>query len=311
MTLTTVILKSDDIVPVLINGVIVRIFSTLGVFVTSATTNGSGEVIVDLPDADYDLLFFKSGVSILAGMPLRITVSASDTDTPPNTFLVLAHITALPESPDPLLCRISGSIRGSDGNNTKDIRLSLGMCPEIAVLSGIVIAPQEIIDVRPDDTGYYEFNLLRSTKYRVYFPQLVTLFNVEPAMVLGITPDLPALPLTDFLLPVPISAIFGTLTLSILLTSEPDSSVSCTITYSDGSINDDGLRPVPPFFTSVQAISDDGNIALAVFSVDKLIISPKGIGTCNVTVTRQISTTLIVYDPVPTFTTQTLVVTVS
>jgi len=311
MTLTTVILESDDIVPVLINGLIVRVFSTLGVFVTSGTTDSGGEVIFDLPDADYDLLFFKAGVSILAGMPLRITVSAADLDTPPNTFLVLSHITSLPESPDPLLCRISGFIRGADGGMTKDIRLSLGTTPEIAVLSGIVISPQHIIDIRPDSTGYYEFDLLRKMKYRVYFPQLITLFNVEPAMVLGITPNLPSLPLTDFLFPVPISAVFGALTLAIALTSEPDSSISCTITYSDGSINDNGIRQTPPFFTSVQALSDNDNVATAAFSVDKLIISPKGIGTCNVVVTREISTTLIIYDPLPAFATQTLVVTVT
>lgn len=311
MTITTVILKSDDIVPVLVAGIIVRIFDTAGVFVTFGVTDVDGEVVFDLPDADYDLLFFKAGVSITAGMPQRITVSASDIDTPPNTFLVVVHVTSLPESIDPLLCRISGFIRGADGGMTKDIRLSLSMCPEIAVLSGTVIAPQEIVDIRPDDSGYYEFNLLRKMKYLVYFPQLVTLFNVEPAMVLGIVPDFAALHLADFLFPVPVNAVFGSLTLAVILGSDPDSSISCTITYSDGSINDNGIRLTPPFFTSVQAVSDDDDIATTAFSVDKLIITPKGVGTCNVIITRQISTTLIIYDPLPVFTTQTLVVTVS
>lgn len=310
MTQTTIILNSDDIVPVLIDGLSVRVFNIGGVFITSGVTDINGEVVFDLPDADYDLLFFKSGVSIVFGMPLRITVSAVDVDTPPNTFLVLSHITTLPESTDPLLCRISGFIRGADGGFTKDVRLSLGMTPEIAVLSGTVIAPQEFIDIRSDALGYYEFNLLRKTKYRVYFPQLVTLFNVEPAMVLGITPDLPALKLNDFLFPVPVNATFDASTLSILRTDDPDSSVNCTVIYSDGSTNDNGIRLTPPFFTSVQALSSDDGVATAAFSVDKLIITPKNVGTCSVTITRQISTTLIIYDPLPTFSTQTLNVTI-
>lgn len=311
MTLSTIILESDDVVPVRISGLVVRVFTTVGVFTTSGTTDVDGEVVFDLPDADYDLTFFKIGVSLLDGMPQRITVDAADTDTPPNTFKVLAHVSTLPESVDPMLCRISGLILGANGLGSKDIRLALGMCPEIAVLEGIVISPQDIVDVRPDDDGYYEFNLLRKMHYRVYFPQLNDLFKIEPAMVYGIVPDLPAISLTDFLFPIPVNAEFDPLVLSLVAGAEPDDSVECTITYSDGSVNTDGVRPVPPTFTNVKAVSSDETIADAAFQVDKVVITPKAAGVVNVTIERVVSDQYIIYDPLPLFTTQTLVVTVT
>jgi len=311
MTMTTIILESDDIVPVLISGVIVRVFSTVGVFVTSGTTNVDGEVVFDFPDADYDLLFFKLSVSPNSGMPQRITVNAADTDDPPNTFKVIAHITSQPESVDPMLCRISGTIRGANGTGSKDIRLNLGMCPELAILEGIVIAPQDIVEVRPDNNGYYEFDLLRKMRYRVYFPQLNDLFRIEPAMVYGIVPDLPAISLTDFLFPVPVNAEFESLVLALTAGDEPDDSIECEITYSDGSVNLDGRRPVPPTFTNVKAISSDEDIADVVFQVDKVCITPKAAGVVNITIERIVSDQYITYDPLPAFVTQTLVVTVT
>jgi len=77
MTIATVILESDDPSPALIDGLTVRLFDTLGAFVTSGVTDVNGEVTVDLPDADYDLYFFKSGVSINDGMPQRITIDVA------------------------------------------------------------------------------------------------------------------------------------------------------------------------------------------------------------------------------------------
>mgnify|MGYP003417568083 CR=1 FL=1 len=311
MTQTTIILESDDTVPVLISGLIVRVFSTVGVFVTSGTTNGSGQAVFDLPDADYDLLFFKSGVSLLDGMPQRITVDAADTDNPPNTFKVKGHISTLPESPDPMLCRISGTILGADGRRSRDIRFNLEMCPEIAILSNYIISPQDIVEIRPDNDGYYEFNLLRKMRYTIYLPQLNELFRIEPAMVYGLVPDLPAIALKDFLFPVPVNATFGSLVLALSANGVIDDSIECEITYSDGSVNSNGRRPVPPVFTNVVARSSDDDVADVTFQTDKIAITPKAAGTANITIERVMSDQYLIYDPLPVFVTQTLVVTVT
>lgn len=310
MTITTITLESDDVVPVDISGLTVRVFTTGGVFVTSGLTV-LGIVIFDLPDADYDLTFYKVAVSPLDAQPQRITVSAADTDDPPNSFLVIAHVTTLPESADPLLCKISGTIRRINGSATKDIRLVVGMCPELAILYGFIISPQDSIEIVPDEDGYYEFDLLRGMHYRVYFHQLVSLFGAEPAMVLAIPPNLPALDLKDLLFPVPLTAEFGVPTLALVAGADPDDSVECTITYSDGSINLEEMRAIPPLFTSFTAVSSDEDVATAIFSVDTVVVSPIAAGTALITIERTVSTRLLTYDPLPDFTTETLTVTVS
>lgn len=306
MTIAEINVESDDVISIAISDVVVRVFDLIGNFVTSGTTGQDGILMIDLPPADYNLTFFRYGVSIIEGMPQTITV-----DSTPAQFVVKAHVTTIPEAIDPLQCRVSGTIKGADGEKTKDIRMTMEMCPEVAVLSGIVIAPQQIIDIKPDRDGFYEFNVLRKTKYRLYFPQLKSLFAVEPAELTCIAPNLPSIHLSDFLFPVPVDAAFGAATLSVVLGGDPDSSISCTITYSDGSLNDMGIRNTPPFFTGLEAISDNVTVAVAAFSVDKLIVTPKGIGTCTVVITRQVSTQLITYDPLPEFTTDILTVTVT
>lgn len=310
MTITTLTIVSDDISPVLISGMGVRVFTTSGSFVTSGTSNGSGQVVFDLPDADYDLYFFKMGVSPNLGQPERITVSVGDLHVPPNSFKIIAHITSAPESTDPTLCTISGSIRGADGSFTGDIRMAMGMKPHAGVVSGVVIAPNDIIDVLPDSNGYYEFNLLRKREYRVYFPQLIELFEQDPPELHCLVPDLPALKLTDFLFPVPISATFAQTTLSMHI-GDPTAVVNATITYSDGSVNQDGIRPSPPFFVSVGVTSDNDAVASVSMIADQVFVVANGVGTANITVTRTVNTNMMVYDPVPSFTTPTLVVTVS
>jgi hypothetical protein len=312
MTVTTIQLENDAVSPARIPDVLVRVFDLTGDFVTSATTNSSGEAVFDLPDDDYDLYFFKRNVSLLNSQPQRITVDSGDPDTPPNTFLVLAHETVMPESTDPLRCRISGTVLGGNGLPTKELQLTFGMCPEVAVLGGNVIAPQPTINARSDDEGYFEFDLLRGMRYRGFFPQLEKLFDREPPEVRCIIPDLPALALQDLLFPVPVDAAFSVATLSLTAGAlPPDESVEATITYSDGSVNQDGIRPTPPWFTSISAVSSNDAVVTVEFQVDKLVITPVAAGTADITIVRTISPTYITYDPTPAFVTDVLTVTVA
>jgi hypothetical protein len=307
MTTTTIILESDDPSPVLIEDVLVNVYDTGGVFQTSGNTDVDGEAIFDLPDDDYDLTFYKQGVSIIAGMPLRITVDAADTDVPPNTWKVIAHITASPEAIDPLLCRISGYIRGADGSFTKDGKLTAAPVKETGVLGGNVIAPQHLAYIRPDDNGYYEFDLLRGVNYNVYFHFLEELLSTKPPSLTCIVPDLPALPIADFLFPVQVDADFDPEVLAIDVGDE-NTDVALTITYSDGSTS--VTRTASPGFSGIIPESDDEDVATVELLGYTVCVVGIGVGTANITITRTISAD-IHYDPVPTFTTETLVVTVS
>jgi hypothetical protein len=310
MTIATVILESDDVSPVRISGVIVRMYSTGGTFVMAVTTDVTGTSVFDVPDADYDLTFYKVGVSPLDGNLQRITVDAGDTDNPPNTYLVRSHITSAPESPDPMLCRVSGYVRGLNGRPSKDLRIAFGMCPDVAVLDGVIIAPQSTFEVAPDANGFFEFDLLRGVKYSAFLSHLETIFEQEPAQLLVIVPDLPALPIKDLLFPVPVFADFDVNAITLNAGDEPDDSIEVVITYSDGSINHDGIRPVPPRFTTVSAVSSDMLVATVVLQVDKIAITPVAPGTTTITIDRVISQKYITYDPVPTFVTESVLVTV-
>lgn len=305
MTIATVIIESDDPSPVLVDGVIVRVFDTGGSLITSDTSDVNGEAVFDIPDDDYHLYFYKQGVTINDGMPQLVTVDAADVDVPPNTFKVIVHVHSLPEAVDPLQVRISGYIRGADGAFTKDGRLTFEPCRETGVLGNNVIAPQHSVSVAPDENGYYEFNLLRGLEYRGFFHMLNYLLSKEPPELDIRTPDLPALDITALLFPVPVAAFFDPDALVLSAGDDADDSISLSIAYSDGSV-----RSYPPRFTSLSASSDDEDVAIVEMLTDKVLITPLSAGVANITIVRTISDT-IYFDPTPAFTSETLVVTVT
>lgn len=306
MTVTTIILESDDAVPVLIESLSVRVFDTGGVFVTSGNTDVDGEAIFDLPDADYDLYFYKQGVSINAGMPERITVDAADPDVPPNTYKVIAHITSLPESVDPLLCTVSGYIRGADGLPTLDGKLTISPTLETGVIGGAIISPQNLVHVHPDGDGYYEFQLMRNVCYNVYFHFLQSLLGVTPPELdVSQVPDLPAISIADLLFPVAVLAEFDPETLALTAGDPQDESVTYSVTYSDGSEREWGTA------LCIVNMTNDNEDAVSVERQDgKVLVTPLAAGVANITFVRVVSPT-IYYSPVPDFVTGTLVVTVT
>lgn len=308
MTVTTIILESDDPTPSLVSGVQTRFFDTGGSLVTTGTSDANGEVIVDIPDADYDLYFFKSGVSVNDGMPQRITVDSADPDNPPNTFKVKVHVHSLPESVDPTLVRISGNLIGADGKATKDGHLTLAPIYDTGVYEGKVLSPKHTKETHPDEDGYYEFDLIRGLEYNLYFYALETLFGKEPPVLHVIAPDVAALDIKDLLFPLPIDGTFSSNTLSLNAGDSVDESITFIITYSDGSTNSD--RSSPPDFTNYKLKSDDEDVATVEQQDGKVLVKPLSAGTANITIERVMGTKLF-YEPLPSFTTETLVVTVS
>lgn len=305
MTIAKVIIESDDPAPVLVKDLTVRFFDLGGTLITSGVSDVNGEVDVDIPDADYHLYFFKQGVSINAGMPLLITIDVADPDVPPNTFKVIVHVFTLPEAIDPLQCRISGHIRGADGEPTKDGRISLSPTLETGVLGGNVIAPQHTASFAPNEDGFYEFNLLRKVNYSLYFHFLETINLEEPPILNVRVPDLPAMDVVDLMFPVPIDASFSENTLALVAGDPEDDSVETAITYSDGSIREAGTT-----FTTFFSQSDNEDVATVELQTGKILVTPVAAGVANIIIVRTISIS-IYYDPVPVFTTETLEVTVT
>jgi hypothetical protein len=311
MTTAAVRVQDDTPSPQPVTGMVIQFFTTLGVFVTQGTTDGAGSVTVSLPDGTYNVLFYKQGVSILPKQPQQIVVSALAAS---NNFLVTGHVSVLPESPDPLRCRISGQLVGPDGLPTMDQRLSFLPQSDFSVSGGNLVSVQRQVEAHPDDKGYFQFDLLRGMKYTGSmlgidsFPQL----GISPVNLQVIVPALPALSLVNLLFPLPVSVIFSQDTISIPLAGGPDgSSTLGTITYSDGSSS--GILPTsrtpPPPFARLDYVYSDPTLFSIVLSNNNTVITPLKTGTGTVQLVRTVTPWAFWPEP-PSFVSPPLTVTI-
>lgn len=303
MALVTIRLLSDDPSPAAIQGVTVEVYSTLAVFQTSGVTDVAGEVLLILPDASYDLMFFKVGVSAI--QPQRIIVDSLLS----NEFEVTAHIRTLPESTDTDRCTVSGYVKGVGGGRAIH-RLIFEPVKMLTVLSGNVIAPYSRVEITSNEDGYFEFELLRNTKYTAYFLFPQDMFCTQPGKLDVITPDGPAVALSDFLFPVPIHFDFSQNAISVPVSPTPDETITVTLTFSDGS-----TRETRSAFSSPWAgitLTNTDNLVVEAYLIDGGALGLRGLtpGTATITTVRQIPTAVLI-DPLPTYTSESVVVTVT
>lgn len=302
MTTVTIRVLSDEPTPSLIEGVAIEFYdSTTAVFQTNGVTDDSGEVIVSLPDGSYDVIFYKVGLSILPKQPQRITVSSLAT----NTFEVSGHLRTRPESIDPLRCTISGFILGVDGKQAKH-RLIFEPVKTITVLSNMVIAPYSRREVASSEEGYFEFELLRNTKYTAYFVFPQALFGTEPGTLDIITPDLPGVGLDVLLFPVPVNFTFSAPTISLVAGADKDESIDVQLSFSDGSVRETLGSP----WAGVRLTNTNGDVVQASIDATKLCLKPISPGTAVITTVRTMNDRAF-FDPLQAYTTDTIVVTVT
>jgi hypothetical protein len=294
-------IQNDQPSPSRVQGVVVWVYSAGGAFVTSGTTDVNGEAVVLLPDGDYDLLFYKQGVTVLPKQPQRVTVTVLQS----NTFLVTVHVAALPESQNPKACKISGYIFGPDGRPSRSGNFALQMVDGVVTSGDNVILPLSHMLVSPTNTGYVEFELLRGRRYEGYFVHVEQLAGHKPPKHDIIVPDLPAFALDRLLFPVPVSVEFSETTKTISLAAGADASVTLETTYSDGSLRD---KPTA-WGGTVLVVEDEDVLSAVVVDGTKLQLVPKQIGVTEITFTRKI-TNSVSLDTLPDFVAEVLTVTV-
>lgn len=300
-TPVTIRIQNDDPSPSRVVGVVVQIYTTLGVLVTSGLTDVNGEAFFLVPDADYDVLLYKQGLTILPKQPQRFTV---DEDLS-NVFLITGHESTLPESTNPLRCRITGYLIGSNGLPTKDQTLLFLPKKEIIVLDTNVVSPGFIARAQADGAGYFDFELLRGLEYEAYFNYKDSLLGQVPPSLCVITPDQPALALYKLLFPLPVNCAFSAGTKSLSLGADPDSSLLGTVTYNDGSV-----RTRPSIWGTLKVTVSDPTIVEASLADGRLILKPLASGVATVS-TERIVNTQALWRPLPTYTTGSVVVTVA
>lgn len=301
MPIVNIQIVNDDPLEEPISDVVISIYDMAASFQTGATSSEDGLASVVLPDGDYLAYFYKAGVIFNPSQPQTLVVSGPDA----NTFKIIGHIREEPESDDPLLCTVSGKILGANGKKTKS-RLIFEPVKELLVLDGNVIAPQRSIQISSDSEGYFEFELLRNTKYNAYFLFPQDLFGQQPGKLDAVTPDLPRVDLHSLLFPIPLNTTFSESEISLVSGSGEDSSIIVSTSFSDGTVR----NVVSTAWAVIEIVNSDPTVADVCISGNKLLITPLSAGTITITTQREIPSKVLI-DPLPDYSSDTITVIVT
>lgn len=277
MASVTIQVQSDAVGNPRVPGVVVEFYDLLGVFQTSGTTDSSGQVTVSLPVASYDVFMFLQGFSVLPSQPQRIVVNPT-----PNVFLVTGHLRVSPESTDPKKTTVSGFVVGGDGSGSKT-RLSVKLKKSVTDLGNSLILPESLVTIESDDTGYFEFELLRGKKYTAYFRDLDQLIGLTPPAMDLIVPNLPGINFDALFFPIQIQTVFSASSISLSAGGPVDQSITATTTYSDGSTNAD-RNSVP--WSGLTVATSNGAVVAADIQNGILLLTPIAAGTAVISITR-------------------------
>lgn len=194
---------STDLVPVPVDGVVVRFYDAAGaVLLTSATTGavdpGIAEVTLDGddPGTQYQLRFFVVGGRITS--PQNILVYSPPAAAPvtgTNNFSVDADLFIAEESLNPRLCRASGVIWNPAGRPKPGIDMHFIPCFNPLVVDGIGVLGERVA-VRTDKNGFASVDLIRNGMYQA------TVESHENVQRLVAVPDRGAVNISHLLFPV-------------------------------------------------------------------------------------------------------------
>jgi hypothetical protein len=304
MPVTTIRIQNDLPAHSRVAGVLVEFYDLAGVFQTSGTTDANGEVAVTLPAASYDVFMFKEGVTILPKQPQEIDVLDPPVE---NTFRVSCHVRELPESLDPVKCRVTGKVIGTGGGPSRD-RLIFTPIKYLSVIGEDVLLPESRAEFAPDDLGNFDFELLRGQEYNCYFLHLESLFGGTENCVKAIVPSAGGVQLDKLLFPLPVSLSFSESSISILLADGKNEDINYTIGYSDGS--DSGDRPGGVLWASTKTDNSDATVVCAEILGGKLYLTPLAVGTVIVTTVRVLKQDVFWNSP-PAYVSESIEVTVT
>lgn len=297
----TIRVQNDLPIPTRVSGILVEFYDQSAVFQTSGTTDGDGEVQVSLPDDTYDVFLYKTGVTFLPKQPQQIVVDSLLS----NVFLVSCHERTLPESSDPLKCRITGTAVGVGGEQTR-ARIVFAPHKSLIVLSGgNVVWPEGRLEVACNDRGYFDFELLRGQKYQAYILYADPILGSPTPGFEVEVPDQAGAALDVFLFPLPVSLSFSEASVSIALVDGADDSVDATVMYSNGIENQKSV-----LWASVVVENTDNTVVEAAIVDGKLLLTPLSPGTATITTVRSLKDSVFRGNP-PDYTSDSILVTVT
>ncbi len=287
MQVVTITVKTS--LDVLISGVSINLYNQSNQFVTSGTTDVNGVLTLSLPEATYTSYYYKQGVSI--AQPVSLVVAANS-----KNFVILGTIRAPRASVDNKLITVYGFINGQEGRPIKSVRIIL--IPEPINIINTALVYTQTIAVKSDETGWFEFTLLKNTKYSAQLDGYSTILSVETSAQETVL-------IQDFLFPLPILLTLSSNNVSLPLLSGQNTDVTYTLRYTDATYKDFSTP-----WSDLSSSHTDPSIAEIHYLKGKLLIVPLKRGTTVITISRVITPGYI-WSPEPPFTSPTLTITIT
>jgi hypothetical protein len=268
-----------------IPSVVVRLYDSLGVFITTATTDGTGSAYLgDRAAAAYEIRISAPAPGKVQNNTIQsITVPASASD---YVFDVIVDDSTLPPATDTLMCRCSGYFKDSNGRPAPrvSIRFSESASTPALLLYAAADTTHAVIPsntlVTTNGNGYAQVDLIRGKDYQLFMEGYENISRIIRV------PDLSAAPLPDVLFPF-VDRIEWLDALAVIM---PTSAPTLTINVGDlkaltvqtafrSGLIEAGLK-------DANVVSDDAAVASVTISDGDVVVTGVSAGTATLEVTR-------------------------
>lgn len=283
----TIHVLTDDLSPVPVDGVSLRIYDSTGTTLITSGVSGAvttGVLEVTLPGGSptpYQLRSYKAGVSIVSPQYLDVYSPPVDAPSGTNIFSVEAHVLGVSEATDSLLCRCSGFVRGPDGSARPGIDISFIPLFRPLVAGGSAVLGERVT-VQTDAAGYVSIDLFRTG---IYYATVESHDNTPREVVV---PDRSSLNIAYLLFPV-VAAI--TYDVALALATGTDLEVVPTVRCTNFQALD-GVADA-----DVSYSTDDPAIASINVLSDRIVVHGISPGTTTLRVTRTDNSVVYLPDP--------------
>lgn len=269
MTIVNLLVVNDDLYNTPIQGVVVALYDMNSTFITQGTTDSSGVVSFSLTNPQYRAYLYKTGFSITQPWLLNV-----DTTKISVTFQLVGHVRTLPETLNPDLVRVSGSIVDMSSKPRKN--LTLQFYRESQVNIGELIVEDVPVTFTSDENGYFEFDLYRKMRFCNAYLTERDLYDIE-------TPDRASINLADLLFPIPVLLTVASTTINIPL-SGGAVNIDYTATFSDYSTD----REFKSHWGQIKVdVDTDSHICMGIAKT-YLSFNPLSVGTTTMTFHREL-----------------------
>lgn len=297
MALVNVLVQSNALIPLPLEGVTVSVVSTVAPIETVAqvVTGVSGVAGFDLPNATYELRAYKRGIGF---QPFRIEVTQN------GAYDLVGAPLTLQAATDPRCCRCTGRFVTPANQPLSGVTVIISPKGETGFAVPKVIDSQMVVGQslygKTNHDGFISFDLVRGGEFYVTFSgDDDTLWNF-------LVPDRSSANLVDLIHPMPVSLEWDPTLPTPNAVSIPTGDgvlVPMSVLFSDYQVIKDGLD------TWLELSSSNTAICEVVYSQGQALVRAVAPGTATVTATPRSGTYPITAPPF-TITASPLAVTV-